>query len=605
MNFYSKIVALMTNTFLLSSVFSLSLLSCFSFDVEAQSLTHYGIPLKPYQSNRLVISIQTEEEVKTVAEVKSLLPEAEKILLSYKKNGESFYTTLVRLHSMGQSLLDLATYYENQSTTNWIYPLFFHEGNPMESDDKQKHHSAFEFFWKKIYAELSSLLTPNDPDFSKQYHHQVINSLAAFQLHTGDPAIIVAVTDAGTKLDHEDLENAFWQNKNEIPDNQIDDDQNGFIDDVNGWDFSDDDHNPNPGFESHGTIVSGVISAQLNNHKGVVGVAPGVKLMPLRFFGGKNEWTSEIVLNSYKYAADNGAKIINTSYNIDNFAKDPIYLAALDYVYQKGLLVFVSAGNYNYLNPRRCVLDQILLVTGTTAKDEKSKVSNFGRGMDLASPSEEILSTSNSGYAKLTGTSMSSPSAAGVAALIWSKNPSWNKEQVAAKLLNSTDQLREKKYQNLLGVGRLNAFRALSNHFPPPHILGISELMNVEYDEHDQMIALFDSSSMEVPRLNAGLEKLTLEFKHILDLPSEWQDSLGQLQLIQLNGAVIKTIPLSNSKPYFLGTNQMALTFEKLLPGRYRFILFSNNLKDPFGQLLDGDFDGLAGGDFIREFLIE
>ncbi len=328
-------------------------------------------------------------------------------------------------------------------------------------------------------AQPSEPQTSDDPRFSEQRHHSLIQTSAAWEIELGSPEVIVAVTDNGFELSHTDLAANLWKNSNEIPNNGIDDDQNGFIDDVNGWNFDANNNDPTPGEQnSHGTHVAGIIAALKANAVGVAGIAPQVKVMPIKFYG-ENRWTSAIVFNSYKYAMDNGAKIINTSYNIDGFVNDKIYLEALQYVKEKNGLVFNSAGNNGEKDPPRRSLSDIILVCSTQANRVKpqnddviSKFSNYGQGIDLCAPGDPILSTINgqyqgqSRYGELSGTSMASPVAAAVAALIWSRNPNFTNDEVLAKLLESTDNIDDKnpKFRGLMGSGRINALKAVQQN---------------------------------------------------------------------------------------------------------------------------------------------
>ena len=217
---------------------------------------------------------------------------------------------------------------------------------------------------------------PNDPEIEKQNHHIIIKNYEAWELSEGVEEIVVAVTDDGFKLDHEDLLNSWNVNENEIPRNGIDDDHNGYIDDVNGYDFNEQDNDPmsDSRHGSHGTHVSGIVAAGFNNQIGVSGFGSKIKVMPIKFYG-ENNLTSAMVLESYTYAANNGAKIITTSYYIDNFVGDAAYEKALDYAYDKGLILFNSAGNGNIRQSKRTLFSKLLLVASTKSKKSwKSKI---------------------------------------------------------------------------------------------------------------------------------------------------------------------------------------------------------------------------------------
>lgn len=314
----------------------------------------------------------------------------------------------------------------------------------------------------------------NDSEIGEQLFHKQIQTFKAWNTTQGSHEIIVAVTDNEFEIDHDDLKNQWWKNEKEIEGNGIDDDNNGYVDDIYGWDFIAGDNNTDvEEGPTHGTHVAGIIAAQANNGIGVAGIAPNVKIMPLRWYGDENRWTSAIVAETYHYAVDNGAKIINTSYNIDGLVDDQVYLHAVKYVNAADAIIFNSAGNSNKKNPKRQKIEDIVLVCSVNTMpkrklDKKSGFSNYGTGIDVCAPGDKIFSTvqrryqGNSRYGELSGTSMASPVAAAVAALIWSSNPNFDREEVIEKLKASADNIdqKNKKYKGLLGTGRVNAFNA-------------------------------------------------------------------------------------------------------------------------------------------------
>lgn len=317
---------------------------------------------------------------------------------------------------------------------------------------------------------------PDDPMFGDQYHHVMIKSSKAWSKTRGSKEIIVAVTDNEFEMDHDDLTGQWWVNEGEIPNNGIDDDNNGYVDDINGWDFI--ERGPNPDHDdgpSHGTHVAGIIAAKGNNGVGVIGVAPKVKIMPLRWYGEGRRWNSALILETYLYAVNNGAKIINTSYNIDNVVDDQAYLEAIKYIVKNDVLLFNSAGNNSRKNPPRQIIEEIVLVCSVQTKkgrnsDRVSRFSNFGTGIDVCAPGDPILAPvqgryqGKSRYGELRGTSMASPIAAGIAALIWSDNPNFSAQEVREKLEETADDIQRNnrsRYKGLIGKGRVNAFKAV------------------------------------------------------------------------------------------------------------------------------------------------
>lgn len=362
--------------------------------------------------------------------------ESEKSLMNVKRKiGHGLY--LVKSEAKSLNGLD-------------AHPNYIYYGNPMEGE------------------------TPNDEKFSEQFHHQMIKTNEAWVSTTGSQEVIVAVTDNEFEMDHDDLKGQWWVNSDEVPENGIDDDQNGYIDDVNGWDFVGQDNNMDDDTSTHGTHVSGIIAAKANNKIGVAGIAPNVKVMPLRWYGSERPWTSALVAETYHYAVDNGAKIINTSYNIDGLADDQVYLDAVKYVTEKGAIIFNSAGNSGRKDPNRQKVEEVVLVCSVKSDERRadrlSSFSNYGTGIDVCAPGDPILSTvqgrylGESRYGELQGTSMASPVAAAVAALIWSHNPNFTAEEVKQRLYDSSDNIDDENRssrQGLMGAGRVNALRAL------------------------------------------------------------------------------------------------------------------------------------------------
>lgn len=347
--------------------------------------------------------------------------------------------------------------------------LFLVKSEDKDFVNSQNVHPNYTYFGNYLENET------NDAQLKDQFHHRQIKTFEAWTATRGSQDLIVAVTDNEFEIDHDDLKNQWWKNENEIEGNGIDDDGNGYIDDIYGWDFIAGDNNTDvEEGPTHGTHVAGIIAAEANNGIGVAGIAPNVKVMPLRWYGDEGQWTSAVVAETYHYAVDNGAKIINTSYNIDGLVDDQVYLDSIEYVNSKGAIIFNSAGNSGKKNPPRQKIEDIVLVCSVKSKDnrqtdKKSSFSNYGTGIDICAPGDPIFSTvqrryqGNSRYGELQGTSMAAPVAAAVAALIWSHNPNFSREEVIAQLLRSADNIdkKNKRFKGLLGSGRVNAFKAL------------------------------------------------------------------------------------------------------------------------------------------------
>ncbi len=257
-----------------------------------------------------------------------------------------------------------------------------------------------------------------------------IDGFEAWDVRTSAANVVVAVIDSGTQWTHPDLDGNIWANADEIAGNGIDDDNNGYVDDVRGWDFFDNDNNPDDG-DGHGTHTAGTVGAEGNNGTGVAGVAWDVQIMPLRFLGPFGGSTSDAVL-AVNYAVANGAPISNNSWGGGPFSNS--LNNAISNARNNNHLFVASAGNdgrntdSNPAYPASYSHDNIISVASIDNRDNLAGTSNFGTTtVDLAAPGVDIASTySGSGYVWSSGTSMAAPHVAGAAAILLAENPSWS-----------------------------------------------------------------------------------------------------------------------------------------------------------------------------------
>ena len=315
----------------------------------------------------------------------------------------------------------------------------------------------------------ASEIIPNDPRFEEQWNLSLIDMPGAWAIEKGNPEVIIAVVDTGFDYTHEDLALQTWINVDEIPNNRIDDDNNGYIDDVHGWDFSQmpsSDGNENsqngdndPIDESgHGTHVAGIIGAAVDNDVGIAGIAWNCTLMPIRGAGvagiRDNRSASAIV-----YAVNNGARVINMSWG--GRERSFVLRDAVDYAYARGVLMIAASGNESEgdsIFPAG--YRKVISVAATEQHKQKFYQSNFGASIDIGAPGNVILSTHiNNRYRTLSGTSMATAHVSGVAGLIISKRPSLTHEEVRQILISTADPITESP--ELVGAGNLNAARAL------------------------------------------------------------------------------------------------------------------------------------------------
>ena len=289
------------------------------------------------------------------------------------------------------------------------------------------------------------------------------------RLTTSD--VLVAVLDTGVDYNHVDLAANMWTNTGEIDGNDEDDDNNGYVDDVRGWDFYNNDNDPMDD-HSHGTHVSGTVGAIGNNATGVAGVCWNVKIMPVKFLNSSGTGSLEGALDAIEYATAMGARITNNSWAFPPGAEEysQALYDAIDAAGQAGCLFVTVAGN-DYGNNNDAVpvypgsydLDNIIAVSGTTHWDRLGSFSNVGATtVDLGAPGNLVYSTTlNNSYGLKTGTSMASPHVAGSCALVWTAAGSTATcADIKAAIFDGTDPLEGLTGTCVTG-GRLNLYNSL------------------------------------------------------------------------------------------------------------------------------------------------
>ena len=338
---------------------------------------------------------------------------------------------------------------------------------------------------------------PNDLYYPNQWYLSRINAEKAWEKVNSSPDITIAVIDSGIDLDNPDLKDNIWTNRKEIPNNGIDDDHNGFVDDANGWDFINNQPDPRPKFSgawtesgvSHGTMIAGIISARGNNRQGVAGVTWNSKIMPLRVLDDSGQGRLSDVVRAIDYAVNNGADIINLSFTGSNYSES--LREALERAYQKGVIVVAAAGNEQAggsggTNTDKKPIypacykgdnneDLVLGVAATDALDQKTDFSGFGTHcVDLAAPGISFFNTiAKGGNANdinkqydgyWSGTSMSAAVVSGVIALVLQANPELTSRQAVDIVLGTCENISQlnPKYPGQLGYGRVDADAAVS-----------------------------------------------------------------------------------------------------------------------------------------------
>ena len=343
----------------------------------------------------------------------------------------------------------------------------------------------------------NGLSLPNDPLFGtanfwaqegKQWYIPQLQANETWDLTKGQ-SIVVAVIDTGLDLNHPDLQGQWVQGYNELnPLNPPQDDQ------------------------GHGTHVSGIISATMNNQIGIAGIAPSSKIMPVKVLDSRGKGDDMDVSAGIQWAADHGANIINLSLGEDikqaGSLGDSVYIAeAVRYAQSKGILVVAAAGNDGVGTiGYPAILPGVLSVAATTSQNKLTDFSNYGLHLSLEAPGDHILSTYpqalSNGYGYLWGTSMATPMVSAVAALIWSANPTWTSTQVTYKLMASATDTQKKGWTVTQGFGLVNALKGVL-----PTIQAEFPLPNSYVQKLSLIKARFDSLTM----VQSGSVQITLD----------------------------------------------------------------------------------------------
>src|SRR3989339_739892 len=363
----------------------------------------------------------------------------------------------------------LACAFSNE-TTNEILIKYKEKENieVIKIKDKENYQDLLDYYNSKEcveYAEPNFIyraaIIPSDSYFNNQWYLKKIKAPEAWNTVRESSGVVIAIIDTGVQIDHPDLRDNIWKNKKEIPDNGIDDDRNGFIDDVFGWDFVNNLADPRPKFKEgytqdgiiHGTVVAGIAAASGNNASGITGVSWNTKIIPLKALNDKGEGDTKDIIKAIDYAILNGADIINFSFVGFGFSKS--LETAIRRAYKAG----------------------VVMVAAADALDQKAKFSGYGfKCIDISAPGVSIFSTSvyspnqyfkempfdkyHDGY--WSGTSMAVPMVSATISLVEALNPSLSIKEVVDIVINNSDNINRLNpdFLGRLGKGRLNVFNS-------------------------------------------------------------------------------------------------------------------------------------------------
>ena len=361
-----------------------------------------------------------------------------------------------------------------------VYKISFPQNiRPEEFAARIFDSGIFEYVEPKYISYIEQTI-PNDTLASSQFYLKQINMLNGWDIQQGSAATVIAIVDNGTDFHHPDLAANIHINLAEatgIP--GVDDDGNNYVDDFYGWDFGENDNDPSHGSDEssvsvHGTHTAGIASAVTDNITGIAGIGWNCSILPIKASTDEESYEIPFGYEGIVYAADNGAFIINNSWGrsgiYSQYEQDIINYAA-----SKGCIIVAAGGNSNMeTNFYPASYVHVLAVAAVNEIDEKTSYSTYGKFIDIAAPGGDkrigrpgILSTfpvDRGSYGELSGTSMASPIVAGLMGLLKNQFPDFDSQQLKRQLVLTADNIDplNSDYEDLLGSGRVNGFRALT-----------------------------------------------------------------------------------------------------------------------------------------------
>jgi serine protease len=376
---------------------------------------------------------------------------------------------------------------EKTSDLSLIYVVKYNSGRSIEEAVNEIYATGEVEYAQPKYIQKVAF-TPNDPSLAQQYYINRIQAIAGWDVQQGDTNVVIGIVDSGIDWDHPDLAANIKINYAD-PINGADDDGDGYVDNYRGWDFAgadytnivaDNDPMIMGSNNNHGSHVAGDASAVTNNGVGVAGAGFKCKLMGIKSSADndtRGPGGQGYIITGYegiRYAADRGCAVINCSWGGGGggqFEQDVITYATVN----KNALVVCAAGNESSSGSfYPASYKYVLSVASTNSSDVRSSFSNYGNNIDICAPGSSIYSTLwNNSYATFDGTSMASPIAAGVCAIVKSQFPTYTAMQVGEKVRVNCDNIdaQNPSYIGALGKGRVNMFKALTVNSPSVRLI--------------------------------------------------------------------------------------------------------------------------------------
>ncbi len=384
--------------------------------------------------------------------------------------------------------------------------------------ESYKNNPDVEYAEPDYYVTINS--TPNDPMNFVQWSLQKIEAQKAWDIYTGNRRTIVAVIDTGVDYNHPDLHNNMWVNETELNGIEgIDDDNNGYIDDIYGYNFVYRNSDPLDDY-GHGTHCAGVIAAEGNNNLDITGICWNARIMALKFMGSLGTGTVSDAVLAHYYAVENGADVISNSWSFSE--ESQALKEAIDYAYSQGVIVVAAAGNYNSSIVRYpAAFTNVISVAATNTIDNRWYYSSYGDWVDIAAPGVDILSLLAEGtftgtpydesLTFLSGTSTACPHVAGACALLLSANPYLTCSQVENILTRTANTIPK-------GIcssnGRINLYNAMQAAVPSQGYLSF----NREYYTDDDTINILLADSDLKANVSRQISIMTSDMNDVEDI---------------------------------------------------------------------------------------
>jgi subtilisin family serine protease len=384
--------------------------------------------------------------------------------------------------------------------------------------------------------------------------------------------VVVAVIDTGLDWHHADIDwGQIWRNPGEIPDNDVDDDGNGYIDDIIGWNFMSENNQPWD-HDGHGTFVTGIIAAGTNNTIGIRGINDRAQIMVIKALNNFGHTRASDIAEAIVYAADNGADVINLS--VGGAGTTQVEDEALAYAAERGVVIIVAAGNEGVQIEDWGIAGSELVITvaATGFDDERAVFSNWGRGIDIAAPGLDILSLrarrtdtmrgipgvayedaaayvgEDNRYYRASGTSFAAPIVAGAASLLLTQRPELSAEEVRQILLNSARDVGSPGIDQYTGYGLLDVTAALTSD--AGFILALIDRVEVVSTDAGTQVRVFgtaDATNFSSATLDLGQGENPDQWTQITDQTSQSAETgaLGDIPAAAFGGALVWTLRLT------------------------------------------------------------